>query len=185
MTGRSDRAAPDSDAMRAMRMEAIARVAGGVAHDFNNILTSIIGAADLSLGVDGLPAEVRSDLENIRAEGRRAAALTRQMLTFSRQQVAHPRRIDVNEVVLASEPLVRRLIPESVKVVFDAKATGTVTADPAQLEQALTCLVANAGDAMASGGTLSVATSDVTLSDALVVNGRAVPAGAYAVIRVR
>jgi len=174
----------EAQEMQSHRMDAIGRVARGVAHDFNNILTAIIATADLSLSVDGLPAEVKTDLETIRDSGRRAAAITRQLLTFSRQQVSHPRRVDLNEVVRRAEPLLRRLVDPAVTFEIDLGATGAVEADPAQLEQLLVNLVVNAGDAMPKGGTVSLSTADLEIASGSRHHGKALLPGRYVALRV-
>jgi two-component system, cell cycle sensor histidine kinase and response regulator CckA len=169
----------------AQKMEAVGRLAGGIAHDFNNILTAIIATADLALDTPELPDELRADLESILDSGRRAAAITRQLLTFSRKQVVQPRPIDLNEVVQNSEPLLRRLVNQAIRLEMDLVCSGVVEADPTQVEQVLLNLVVNASDATPAGGVISVSTSDITTHAAAQYDGVALPPGRYAVLRVR
>jgi PAS domain S-box-containing protein len=143
--------------LRAQRMESVGRLAGGVAHDFNNLLTVINGTADLALADLPPDSAVRSDLQEIRAAGNRAAALTRQLLAFSRQQVLHPEHLDLNEVVPAFLGMLKRVIGEDIDVeVRLASVAAHVLADHGQLEQVLMNLCVNARDAMPNGGRLTL-----------------------------
>jgi CheY-like chemotaxis protein len=143
-------------------MEAVGRLAGGVAHDFNNILMSIMGYAEL-VGAR-LPEEddgLRADIGEIRRAAERAQALTRQLLAFSRKQVHEPRPLDVNEVIEQVQRMLRRLIGEDIALVTHLSADlGTVKADPTQIEQILLNLAVNARDAMPLGGILTVETAN-------------------------
>jgi PAS domain S-box-containing protein len=142
---------------QAQRMEAVGRLAGGVAHDFNNLLTGIRGYA--SLVMDELPAgdPLRADVEEIVKASERAAALTRQLLAFSRKQVLQPRVLDLGAVVGGMERMLARLIGEDVALEFSREpGLGRVRADPGQVEQVLLNLAVNARDAMPGGGTLRV-----------------------------
>ncbi|PYR92541.1 MAG: hypothetical protein DMF84_13655 [Acidobacteria bacterium] len=150
---------------QAQKMEAIGRLAGGVAHDFNNVLTAIFGYVDLLLDNFGPADPLRADVLEIEHGAERAAGLTRQLLAFSRRQVLQPRRINVNEVINGMAPLLGRLIGSDVELTLDLEpAIGDVRADPGQLEQVLMNLAANARDAMPEGGRMSVMTrnEDVT-----------------------
>ena len=169
----------------AQKMEAVGRLAGGIAHDFNNVLTAIIATADLALESNGLQEEVKSDLRSIRDAGHRAAAITRQLLTFSRKQVVQRRQIDLNEVVQRAEPLLRRLVPSEIALSCSLEATGTIEADVTQMEQVLVNLVVNAADATPAGGTISVSTADLVTTQSGNDNGKVLPPGPYVVLRVR
>jgi len=145
------------------KMEAVGRLAGGVAHDFNNLLTVITGHAEMWLK-GGSEREGRSAAEKILTAGRRAASLTRQLLTFSRRHVAKPRVIQLNEVIENLEPMLERLMGERIEVVTQL-GTGlpSVKADPAKLEQVLVNLVLNARDAMPAGGRIRLRTAEKSI----------------------
>jgi two-component system cell cycle sensor histidine kinase/response regulator CckA len=146
----------------AQRMETVGRLAGGVAHDFNNLLTVITGHVEL-MSQDMPPGHpARPDLDEIRAAAERAAALTRQLLTFGRRQVLQPEVLDLNRIVAGMEGMLRRLVGEDVdlRAVLD-RSISPVRADPAQLEQVVMNLVVNARDAMPGGGRLLVETRPV------------------------
>jgi len=150
---------------QAQKMEAVGRLAGGVAHDFNNVLTAIFGYADLLL--DGLPADDRrrEDVEEIKRAGNRAAALTRQLLAFSRKQVMQPRRLNLNETIDSIRKLLAKLVGDDIELRFELDPdVGFVLADPGQLEQVLMNLAANARDAMPEGGRLTMRTSSMELT---------------------
>ena len=144
---------------QAQKMEAVGRLAGGVAHDFNNVLTAIFGYTDLLRDQvpEGDPR--RGDVEEIRRAAERAAGLTRQLLAFSRKQVMQPRLIVLNDVIEGLRPLLDRLIGEDIQLeIGGADDLARVRADPGQVEQVLMNLVANARDAMPEGGRLVVST---------------------------
>jgi two-component system, cell cycle sensor histidine kinase and response regulator CckA len=154
---------------QAEKMEAIGRLAGGVAHDFNNLLTVISGYAELLLARG---AESREPLGEIAHAADQAAALTRQLLAFSRRQVLHPRVLDLNEIVAGMEQMVRRIIGDDVAVgVRLAPGVVAVEADHAQVERVILNLAANARDAMPRGGRLTIETAAVEL-DAEFVRSR-------------
>ncbi len=166
--GREQAPAPADDRRlsQAQRMEVVGELAGGVAHQFNNLLTTILGYGRILL--DRLPADDpnRADIGEIYTSGERAAALTRQLLAFSRRQILEPSVVDVNAIVVNLESALAHLMSEKVDVVMQL-GTGipAVKADAAQLEQALVSLAANARDAMPSGGTLRITTSVVDVDD--------------------
>ncbi|HWA59625.1 MAG TPA: CHASE3 domain-containing protein [Gemmatimonadales bacterium] len=150
---------------QSQKMEALGRLAGGVAHDFNNLLTAILGFADRVRR--GLPPESAhlADLEEVVVAAERATALSRQLLTFSRPQAVAPKAIDVNAVVRAMEPMLRRLLGERVDLRVNLPAnTGRVLADTHHIEQVLLNLCINARDAMPGGGRLLVETGQTELA---------------------
>jgi PAS domain S-box-containing protein len=150
---------------QAQKMEAVGRLAGGVAHDFNNLLTIISGYSDLLLNVP-LAQPDRDAVSAIRDAGERAAALTRQLLSFSRQTILQPRPLDLNAVVADTGRMLRRLIGADVQLTIRPGANlHPIKADPSQLDQAIVNLVVNARDAMPSGGTLIIETANVELSE--------------------
>ena len=141
------------------KMESVGRLAGGVAHDFNNMLTAILGEADLLLMNRTLEAPVRVQVENIRDAALRSAHLTRQLLAYARRQHTEPRAFDLGELVQGIEPLIQRLAGQGVTVALELPPVGQgpwVHADPGQFEQAILNLVINAADAMPNGGELRV-----------------------------
>jgi CheY-like chemotaxis protein len=167
-------------------MEAVGRLAGGVAHDFNNLLQVITGSTLFAR--DGLPADsaARAELAEIDAAAARAAALTRQLLAFSRQQVLRPELASVNQVVSGVERMLRRLISADVTLVTDLEPDlAAVCADVGQLEQVLLNLVVNACDAMPDGGTLTIQTRAVHVDGSAASDGKELPPGAYVAVGVR
>jgi PAS domain S-box-containing protein len=149
----------------AQKLDALGRLAGGVAHDFNNVLTVILSYTSLLLERGDLPASAREDLGDVAAAGARAAALTRRLLSFSRAQVLEPRVVDLNEILLGARGLLERLVGEEVDVrLACAPDVGRVVADEAGIAQVLMNLAVNARDAMPSGGTLTFETEDVELA---------------------
>jgi two-component system, cell cycle sensor histidine kinase and response regulator CckA len=146
------------------KMEAIGRLAGGVAHDFNNLLTVIMSYADMLLITEDNESH-REDLQEIRQATQSAAALTRQLLAFSRQQVIEPKMVDLSELVRNSAKMVQRLIGEDVELAVSAQNPLTVKVDAGQIDQVLLNLAANARDAMPEGGLLTVETASVVLDD--------------------
>jgi PAS domain S-box-containing protein len=156
------------------KLEAIGRLAGGVAHDFNNLLTVISGYTELLLAREDVTG--REQLGEIAHAADQAASLTRQLLAFSRRQVLHPQRLDLDEIVAGMEPMVRRIIGDDVNV--GVRLTGglpTVAADRAQLERVILNLAANARDAMPHGGRLTIETAAVDLDDYVVSRGDGTP----------
>ncbi len=168
------------------KMEGIGRLAGGVAHDFNNLLTAIIGNAELVLDREDIDSEVRQDVEEVRHAARRAASLTQQLLAFSRRQVLIPKLLDLNEVVRSADRMLRRLIGEHVLLLTNLNDTiGAIRADPGQLEQVIVNLLVNARDAMPSGGTIRLETSQVELEQAQVSEWPGMQPGRYILLTVK
>jgi two-component system cell cycle sensor histidine kinase/response regulator CckA len=166
----TEKVALEARLRQSLKMEAVGRLAGGVAHDFNNILTAILGNVELaqdqlarSLPDGGSPQE---ELRQIGRSAERAAALTRQLLAFSRRQISQPQALDVGQILADLEPMLRRLITEDIVLkVIPAGQLHSVHADPAQLEQVIVNLAINARDAMPDGGQLTLQTSNVTLEE--------------------
>ena len=170
---------------QAQKMEAVGKLAGGIAHDFNNLLTAIIGYSDMLH--DSLASEDvrRQDIDEIRGAALRAAGLTQQLLAFSRKQVLRPRVLDLNEIVVTAENLLRRLIGENISVATALDPTlGAVMADPVQLEQVIVNLAVNARDAMPDGGQLLIETRNADLETAYTAEHSVVTPGGYVQLTV-
>jgi PAS domain S-box-containing protein len=171
--------------VQSQKMEAVGQLAGGIAHDFNNLLTAITGYSELLLGE--LPPEDlrRSHAEEIRKAGERAAALTQQLLAFSRRQVLEPKILDVNTVVSDIERMLRRLIGEHIELKTRKEADlWRVRADPGQIEQAILNLVINARDAMPNGGTLAIETNNTRLDESFAASHVPTQPGEYVEVAV-
>ncbi len=167
------------------KMEAVGQLAGGVAHDFNNVLTAISGHCDLLLLRKDASHPDFSDLMQIRQNANRAANLVKQLLAFSRKQTLQPKLLSVQDVVTDTLYLLDRLIGETITLSLDhGRDLGSVRADHQQLEQALMNLVVNARDAMPSGGTVTIATRNVTIAVEEQKRGVSVPTGEYVEISV-
>jgi CheY-like chemotaxis protein len=166
-------------------MEAIGRLSGGVAHDFNNLLTVINGYGDLALEKAEGNSPLWNYLQEIRKAGQRAAALTQQLLAFSRKQLLQPVVLDLNAVMRDTELMLRRIIGEDVHLVTHLEASlGAIRADPGQIHQALMNLVINARDAMPGGGTLTVETRNVDLGEEFARLHRGMKPGRYILLSV-
>jgi signal transduction histidine kinase len=175
----------ESQLRQAQKMEAVGRLAGGVAHDFNNLLTAILGYSELLLQQTPTDAAARADIAEIKKAGDRAAALTRQLLAFSRQQVLEPRVTDFNEIVANVEKLLRRMIGADVELVTALDpAIGAVQVDPGQIEQVLMNLAVNARDAMPDGGRLDIRTSHSIVTAPVQGHGTTVEPGRYVLVTV-
>jgi PAS domain S-box-containing protein len=164
---------------QAQKLETVGQLAGGVAHDFNNLLAVIMHSSEFALStLEG--HEAQEEVREIRAAAERAAALTRQLLVFSRQEVSQPRLLDLNALVSSVERLLRRTIQEHIdlEVALDESAL-VVHVDPSQLERVIVNLAVNGRDAMPEGGTLRVETSRVALEGASVRRHPGVVPGPY------
>jgi two-component system, cell cycle sensor histidine kinase and response regulator CckA len=181
----TDRRALETQLRQAQKMEAIGRLAGGVAHDFNNLLTIVSGYSSILLESTGPTGPYRNELEQIRTATDRAAALTRQLLAFSRQTVLQPRNIKLNEVVSNLERMLRRLIGEDIELLTALDAdVGIVRVDPGQIEQVLMNLVVNARDAMPTGGKLIIQTENVYLDENYTRKRQYVRPGPYVLLAI-
>jgi PAS domain S-box-containing protein len=166
------------------KMEAVGQLAGGLAHDFNNLLTVINGRSQLLLRRLRPEDPLRRDVALIQSTAERAAALTRQLLAFSRKQVLQPRVVDLNEVVRGLVPMLQRLLGEDIELAVAASDPATVKADPSHLEQVIVNLAVNARDAMPRGGRLTMAISRTELDPAFCERHGGGRPGPHAVLTV-
>jgi PAS domain S-box-containing protein len=181
----TERLSLEAQLRHAQKMEAIGRLAGGIAHDLNNILTAISAFSQFAL--ESLPAgsDVHEDIGQVQLAAQRAAGLTKQLLAFSRQQVMQPRPLDLNDVVSRIDGMLRRLIRADVTLSARlGPSLGLIMADPIQIEQVLLNLVLNARDAMPNGGTILIETGDVRLDDDYVRLHPEASAGAHVMLSV-
>ena len=167
------------------KIEAVGRLAAGVAHDFNNILTAIMGHSELLLRQLDAGDPRRKNAEQIEKVAHLAAGLTRQLLIFSRKQVIEPRVLDLNAVILDIKKMLRRLIGENIEfcTLLDP-AAGHIKADPGQIEQVIMNLAVNARDAMPTGGKLTVTTANTTLDKNRLKNFPDMGAGDYVMLAI-
>jgi two-component system cell cycle sensor histidine kinase/response regulator CckA len=170
---------------QSQKMQAVGQLAGGIAHDFNNLLTAISGHCDLLLLNHARDDSDFADLEQIRQNANRAAALVNQLLAFSRKQTMKPETLDLHEVLSDLTHLLNRLVGEKVtlQLTHDPQL-GPVRADKRQLEQVLMNLVVNSRDAMPEGGAIRIETEALSLPEPLTRDSATVPAGDYSLIRV-
>jgi len=181
----SDLKTAEEQLRQSQKMEAIGRLAGGLAHDLNNLLTVITGYSELQLAASKSEDPNRTHAAQIMQAAERATALTQQLLAFSRRQVLQPKAMDLNFVVSSLETLLRRLIGEDIEVLFTPAADlGTVRADPGQLEQVIMNLAINARDAMPKGGKLMLQTSNAELDEAYARHHVGVVPGRYVLLTV-
>ncbi len=163
----------EEELRQAQKMEAVGRLAGGVAHDFNNLLTVIEGYGDMLIGQTDDGSMMQRGIQQILAAGKRAEALTRQLLTFSRKQVLQPKILNLNALIGETEKMLRRLIGEDVEMVSNlTNELQDIKADPGQIEQVIMNLVINGRDAMPEGGQISIKTSmrDITPEQTKIFN---------------
>ena len=186
ITDMTERKRLEEQLRQSQKMEAVGRLAGGVAHDFNNLLTAIRGHVDLLLDDDKIDTGTRSDIEEIRKAADRAAALTQQLLAFSRRQMLQPVVLEFDGIVREIESLLRRLITEDVVLHTRLTAGATrVRADRGQIEQVLLNLVVNARDAMPNGGHIYIETANVEVDEDFARANAGASAGLYARLSVR
>ena len=175
---------------QAQKLEAIGRLTGGVAHDFNNLLTTIIGYSDLALAEMGLDTDIRDNkhkrtYEVIFQAGEKAAALTRQLLAFSRQQVLEMHCVDLNDIVEQLAKMLYRLVGEHIELKLKLGADiGTILADPIQIEQIVMNLVVNAKDAMLHDGQLAIETETIRVEESYAEFHRGLVPGIYVQLTV-
>jgi PAS domain S-box-containing protein len=171
---------------QAQRMESVGALAGGVAHEFNNMMQVVLGFSDFLVRDQRLPAECLADVREIIRAADRAAVVTRQLLAFSHRAVHRPQVVDLSAAILEAEPVARRLVGEGRDLVVVTESAPHVWVDPGQLQQVLINLVLNARDAMSSGGTLTITTAETELVGGTIAgDGVPIPPGQYAALRVR
>jgi signal transduction histidine kinase len=167
------------------KMEAIGALAGGVAHDFNNLLSVILSLSEMVMEDLSESDPIRADVNEIKEAGMRAAALTRQLLAFSRQQVIDPEVLDLNQIIQDMDRMVRRILPANIELTtIPFAALDKCRADAGQLEQVVMNLVVNARDAMPHGGKLTIETANVELDDAYARMHVGVEVGRYVLLAV-
>ena len=170
---------------QAQKMEAVGRLAGGVAHDFNNVLTVILSYTAMLRDQLRVGEPMRDDIEEIERAGQRAAALTHQLLAFSRQQVLEPRVLDVNDSIRSLEKMLRRILGEDIELTIRLLAgLQRCWFDPGQLQQVLMNLIVNARDAMPRGGKVTIESSNAILDASYVAVHPEAHTGAHVVIAV-
>ncbi len=181
----SDRKKLQEQLSQSQKMEAVGRLAGGVAHDFNNQLLVILNSAAILSRSLGPGDERLEKVDLIRRAAERSVTLTRQLLAFSRKQMIEPAVLDLNRVLVDLRPTLERVVGDAVTVIYSLdEGLGWVNLDPAQVEQVLINLAANARDAMAAGGTLTVATANLSLAQPHAAAGVSLAAGQYVILSV-
>ena len=175
-----------AELLQAQKMEAVGTLAGGVAHDFNNMLTAITGYTDLAKAALGPDSPVGGYHDEVGKAADRAAGLTRQLLAFSRRQVVNPKVIDLNDIILDMDKMLRRMIMENIELVtLPSENLKLVQADPGHIEQVLMNLAVNASDAMPEGGKLFMETFNVVVDDELASQHAGLASGNYVGLTVR
>jgi len=183
----TDRERLEDQLRQSQKMESIGRLAGGVAHDFNNMLMVILGHAEIALSLTDPSDDIHKDLNEIRTAAQRSADLTRKLLAFARQQAITPQALDLNKAIPAMLNLLRRMIGEQIDMVWHpGPDLWSVQMDPTQLDQALTNLCVNARDAIDGAGVVTIETSNVTVTDDKEDEDRseAPPPGEYVLLSV-
>ena len=175
----------ENQLLQAQKMESIGRLAGGIAHDFNNMLTAIMGNAELALMSMSQDNPIYNDIIEIKTTTERAANLTRQLLAFSRRQIIEPRVLNLNEVILDMNKMLRRLIGENIELVtIPHESLWLVKIDPSQIEQVLTNIIINARDAMPGGGKLIIETANVMLDEEYAESHPDIVIGNYVLLAI-
>ena len=169
---------------QAQKLESIGRLAGGIAHDFNNMLTAINGYSDLTLRKMKMNDPFRGFIEEIRKSGERSAALTHQLLAFSRRQILQPKVLNINEIIADTTIMLQRLIGEDVRLIEKFSSDiGQIKADPGQMTQVIMNLAVNSRDAMPKGGSLTIETKNVYLDSEFVKENPSVAEGKYILLK--
>jgi signal transduction histidine kinase len=181
----AERKLAEEQLRQAQKMEAVGKLAGGVAHDFNNLLTAITGHSELAMRRLKQDDPLYDKLEKIKKAGDRAAALTHQLLAFSRKQILQPKVLDLNQVVFEMNKMLQPLIGEDINLLTKLRPNlGMIKADPGQLEQVLMNLSVNARDAMPKGGKLTIETANVYLDEEYASRHLSITSGWYVMLAV-
>jgi signal transduction histidine kinase/DNA-binding response OmpR family regulator len=181
----TERLSLESQLRQAQKMEAVGRLAGGVAHDFNNMLGVILGYTDLALRRLNAQEPLYQDLQEVHNAARRSADLTRQLLAFSRKQIVTPRVINLNEAVTLQQKMLGRLIGEDIDLKFiPGPDLWNIQLDPSQVDQVLANLAVNARDAIAGVGSITIETANVTLDESYIQRHRYATPGDYVLLAV-
>jgi two-component system, cell cycle sensor histidine kinase and response regulator CckA len=181
----TERRSLERQLLQSQKMDAIGRLAGGIAHDFNNLLGVILGHSEIMEEQMGHDRKMRKSAEAIRSAAERAAALTMQLLAFSRKQIVEPKVIDLNAALKEMQKLVRRVVDEDIEVVLKLdRALGHVRIDPGQFDQIIMNLVVNARDAMPDGGKLILQTANFELDEMYVKQHLGAKPGSYVMFSV-
>jgi PAS domain S-box-containing protein len=179
------RARLESQLLQSQKLDSIGRLAGGVAHDFNNHLTVIQGYCEMVLADLVHGDLLREAMESIRQAGERASTLTRQLLAFGRKQILSPKPVSLNNIVVAMEAMLRRLVPENISITTALlPQLGAAMADTGQIEQVLMNLVVNARDAMPQGGKILIETSNMEIDTVLLERQQEMRPGSYVMLAV-
>ncbi len=181
----TERVALEKQLVQAQKFEGIGQLAGGIAHDFNNMIGAILGWAEIGMDETEPGSRLRRHFEKVQQQGRRAAALTRQLLAFARRQILEPRNIDLNQTAVEILSLLEKVIGSNIEIKANlAPELAVVRADPTQVEQVLMNLCINARDAMPDGGSLFIETTNVTLDAEFCAWQPLAQPGKYAVLSV-
>ena len=181
----SDRKRLEDEFRHAQKMEAVGRLAGGIAHDFNNLLAGIIGCCRIAARELGREQRAKELVDEIRGAAERGAAMTRQLLAFSRKRPSEARRVELNAVLADLEHILRQLLGEDIELTLAlAESGGPIVADPGQIEQIVMNLAVNAREAMPRGGSLSIVVEDLELTPTHALWCKGLEPGPYALLRV-
>ncbi len=190
ITERKDAAAArkslEEQLRQSQKLEAVGRLAGGVAHDFNNMLSVILGHTEMLLSDHAFPAGIEENLEAVRLAAQRSADLTAQLLAFARKQTISPKPLSLNDTVPSLLSMLRRLIGESIQLVWlPSEVSWMVNMDPSQIDQLLTNFIVNARDAIDGNGEIVIQTSNAKLGESDAIGNAIVKAGDYVVLTVQ
>ena len=182
----TERIALEKQLVQAQKFEAIGQLAGGIAHDFNNMIGAILGWADMGIEETDADSRLHRHFVKVHQQAKRAAELTRQLLTFARKQILEPRNVDLNQTVIETLSMLEKVIGSNIEINATlAPDLSVVRADPTHVEQVVMNLCINARDAMPQGGSLIIETSNITLDDHFCTLQPLAHPGNYAVLCVR